>query len=65
MGIEIGSKKMGGASKLGAFAEELGTGLEVGDTAVEVKGGIALEGGNFGSKERGDEISCQWVGQAR
>jgi hypothetical protein len=33
MGIKIGSKKVGGG-KLGAFAEELGTGLEVGDTAV-------------------------------
>jgi hypothetical protein len=43
MGIKIGGKKVGGG-KLGAFAEELGAGLEVGDTtAVEVKG-IALEG---------------------
>jgi hypothetical protein len=46
MGIEIGGKKVGGG-KLGAFAEELGTGLEVGDTAVDKVKGIALEGGNF------------------
>jgi hypothetical protein len=47
-----------GGGKLGApFAEELGTGLEVGDTAVEVKG-IALEGGKIGSRVGGDEIGA-------
>jgi hypothetical protein len=49
MGIEIGSKKVGGG-KLGAFAEELGAGLEVGDTAVEVKG-ITSEGRKLGSEK--------------
>jgi hypothetical protein len=47
MGTEVGSEKVGGG-KLGAFAEELGAGLEVGDTAVEVKG-IELEGRKPGS----------------
>ena len=37
MGIKVGGKEVG-HSKLGAFAEELGTGLEVRDTAVKVKG---------------------------
>jgi len=45
MGIKIGGKKVGGG-KLGAFAEELGTGLEVRDTAVKVKG-MTLECGKF------------------
>jgi len=56
MGIKIGSKKVGGC-KLGAFAEELGAGLEVRDTAVEVKG-MALEGRKFGSDEGRDEIGA-------
>ena len=56
MGIKIGSKKVGGC-KLGAFTEELGAGLEVRDTAVEVKG-MALEGGKFRSKEGRDEIGA-------
>jgi hypothetical protein len=56
MGIEIGSQKVGGV-KLGAFAEELGAGMEVGDTAVEIKD-IALEGRKPGSNEGGDEIGA-------
>jgi hypothetical protein len=54
--VEIGSKKVGGG-KLGTFAEELGAGLEVGDTAVEVKG-IASKGRKLGSNEGGDEIGA-------
>jgi hypothetical protein len=46
-----------GGCKLGAFAEELGAGLEVRDTAVEVKG-MALEGGKFRTKEGRDEIGA-------
>jgi hypothetical protein len=54
MGIKVGGKEVG-HSKLGAFAEELGTGLEVRDTAVKVKG-MTLECGKFRSKEGCDEI---------
>jgi hypothetical protein len=35
-----------------------GTGLEVRDTVVEVKGSIALEGRKLGSYEGGDEIGA-------
>ena len=54
MGIKVGGKEVG-HSKLGAFAEELGTGLEVRDTAVKVKG-MTLVGGKFRGKEGCDEI---------
>jgi hypothetical protein len=63
MGIEIGSKKVGGG-ELGAFTEELGAGLEVGDTAVEVKV-IALEGRKPGSNEGVDEIAAASNGLAK
>jgi hypothetical protein len=52
---------------LGAFADELGAGLEVGDsTTVEVSKGIALlEGRKLGSNEGGDEIGAVANGLAK
>jgi hypothetical protein len=47
-----------GSGELGAFAEELGAGLEVRDTAVEEVKGIALEGRKLGSKEGCDKIGA-------
>jgi hypothetical protein len=53
MGVEVGGKKVGGGECC-AFAEELGTGLEVGDATVEVEG-LVLESGEGGGKEGSSE----------
>jgi hypothetical protein len=41
VGVEIGSEEVVGCSKGRAFAEQLGTSLEVGEAAVEVDGLLA------------------------
>jgi hypothetical protein len=62
MGVEVRGKEVGGVV-LGAFAEELGTGLEVGEATMEGEGGM-LEVGEVGVDERVGE-GCAANGLAK